>query len=166
VRGPRRPTPEPTRTLAPDARSFWTVQALLRAVPELVAVGVAAVVLSDAEWVPDLARNALVLVAVLAIVVDVAIVPRLRWRVWRYEVRDQEIDLRRGAWTVRRTLVPMSRVQHVDTQRTVVSEMFGLASVVIHTAAGENSIPALTEADAAEIRDRIADLAATGADPV
>ena len=38
--------------------------------------------------------------------------------------------------------------------------------MVFHTAAGANEIPALSEADAAEIRDRIADLAATAEDPV
>ena len=88
-------------------------------------------------------------VVAVAVAVRVLVVPSLRWRRWRYEVRDQEIDLRRGAFTVRRTLVPMNRVQHVDTRRTVLCELFGLASVVFHTAAGDNEIPALSEADAA-----------------
>lgn len=121
---------------------------------------------SLASRVPDLLLVALAIVLPLGIVVHVLVIPRLRWRRWRYEVREQEIDLQRGAFVVRRTLVPMSRVQHVDTRRTVVSEMFGLASVVFHTAAGANEIPALGEAEAAEIRDRIADLAATADDPV
>jgi uncharacterized protein len=85
--------------------------------------------------------------------------PLLRWRTWRYEVRDEEIDLLRGAVVVRRTLIPMTRVQHVDTQRTPLSDLFGLRSVTVHTAAGSHSIPALRPADAAAIRDRIALLA-------
>jgi membrane protein YdbS with pleckstrin-like domain len=40
-----------------------------------------------------------------------------------------------------------------------VSRYFGLAAVAFHTAAGATEIPALREADAAAIRDRIADLA-------
>jgi len=102
----------------------------------------------------------------IVVVIRVVVVPQLRWRQWRYEVRASEIDLRRGAFTVRRTLVPMSRVQHVDTRRTVLSQFFGLASVVFHTAAGDNEIPALTEAEAAAIRDQIADLTAVSEDPV
>jgi uncharacterized protein len=85
--------------------------------------------------------------------------PLLRWRTWRYEVRDEEIDLLRGAVVVRRTLIPMTRVQHVDTQRTPLSDLFELRSVTVHTAADSHSIPALRPGDAAAIRDRIAVLA-------
>jgi uncharacterized protein len=85
--------------------------------------------------------------------------PLLRWRTWRYEIRDEEIDLLRGAVVVRRTLIPMTRVQHVDTQRTPLSDLFELRSVTVHTAADSHSIPALRPADAAAIRDRIAVLA-------
>jgi uncharacterized protein len=102
---------------------------------------------------------ALALVAVAAAIAVAMIVPRVRLRRFRYEVREDEIDLRRGIVVETRTLVPMVRVQHVDTRRTVLSRMFGLAAVVFHTAAGSNEIPALREADAAEIRDRITDLA-------
>jgi membrane protein YdbS with pleckstrin-like domain len=85
--------------------------------------------------------------------------PLVRWRSWRYEVRDEEIDLLRGAVVVRRTLIPMARVQHVDTQRTPLSDLFELRSVTVHTAAGSHSIPALRPRDAALMRDRIALLA-------
>jgi uncharacterized protein len=97
--------------------------------------------------------------AVLVVAVGGVALPILRWRRWRYEVRDEEIDLLRGALVVRRTLIPMTRVQHVDTTRTVVSDLFGLRSVTVHTAAGSHSIPALHPGDAAAIRDRIALLA-------
>ncbi len=158
---PAGPRSEPTRTLAPEARALWTLTALGQMLPVLLVGGVL-----GARYVPGDLRAPVLLLAAAAAAVHVLVLPRLRWRRWRYEVREHEIDLRRGAFTVRRTLVPMSRVQHVDTRRTVVSEMFGLAAVVFHTAAGSNEIPALTEADAAEIRDRIADLAATSEDPV
>lgn len=99
-----------------------------------------------------------VLAAVIALAVT-AVAPGVRLRRFRYEIREDEIDLRRGLLVQTRTLVPMARVQHVDTRRTVLSQFFGLAAVVFHTAAGANDIPALREADAAAIRDRIADLA-------
>jgi membrane protein YdbS with pleckstrin-like domain/GT2 family glycosyltransferase len=104
---------------------------------------------------------AVAVVAALLAIASVAVVPRVRLRRFRYEVREDEIDLRHGIVVQVRTLVPMVRVQHVDTRRTVLSQMFGLAAVVFHTAAGANEIPALREADAAAIRDRIADLART-----
>jgi uncharacterized protein len=97
--------------------------------------------------------------AVVVVTLGGAAAPLLRWRTWRYEVRDEEIDLLRGAVVVRRTLIPMTRVQHVDTQRTPLSDLFELRSVTVHTAADSHSIPALRPGDAAAIRDRIAVLA-------
>ncbi len=131
---PERPTPEPTRLLAPKAVRLFLVEVLMSTVP---------------------------VAAVLAAAGAAIAVPRIRLARFRYEVREEEIDLRRGIVVRTRTLVPMVRVQHVDTRRTVLSQAFGLAAVVFHTAAGANQIPALREADAAAIRDRITDLART-----
>jgi membrane protein YdbS with pleckstrin-like domain len=71
------------------------------------------------------------------------------------------VDIRRGTLTITRTLVPMLRVQHVDTRRDVLEQLLGLATVVFHTAAGENRIPALPLAEAGLVRERIAELART-----
>ena len=43
--------------------------------------------------------------------------------------------------TVKRTLVPIRRVQHVDTETGPVQGMFDLATVSFHTAAGEHRDP-------------------------
>ena len=85
----------------------------------------------------------------------------LRWRRWRYEVRDAEIDLLHGTVRITRTLVPMLRVQHVDTTRGPLDQLLGLATVVVHTAAGKTTIPALDEEYAGRLRDQIAVLART-----
>ena len=86
-------------------------------------------------------------------------VPQVRWRRWRWEVRDEEVDLRHGTITEIRTIVPMARVQHVDVRRSVLQRGTDTADVVVHTAAGTTTIPMLPEAAAMEVRDRIADLA-------
>lgn len=157
--------PEPTRTLAPNARGYWAVEALSWALPLVLVALVASPGLTEGLNAPGWVGAALPAAAALAAAIGVGAVPRLRWRRWRYDVRDEEIDLRSGAFTVTRTLIPMVRVQHVDTRRTLVSQLFGLAAVIIHTAAGRNVIPALAEPDAAAIRDRIAVLARTPDEP-
>ena len=68
----------------------------------------------------------------------------LRWRRWRWDVRPDAIDIQHGTLTIRRTLVPMMRVQHVDTTRGILEQAFSLATVVVHTAAGSHRIPLLT----------------------
>lgn len=157
--------PEPARTLAPNVRGYWVVEALGWAVPLVIVSLIAARGLTEGAGAPGALGVLLPAVAALAGLIAVVLVPRLRWAHWRYDVRDEEVDLRSGAFTVTRTLIPMARVQHVDTKRTVVSQLFGLAAVTIHTAAGRNVIPGLAEPDAAAIRDRIAQLARTPDEP-
>jgi membrane protein YdbS with pleckstrin-like domain len=91
--------------------------------------------------------------------VAVFVLPGIRHRRWRYEVRDEEIDIQHGTFVVRRTLVPIRRVQHVETETGPLQDLFDLSSVAFHTAAGETEIPALDVGEAARVRQRIAALA-------
>lgn len=96
-------------------------------------------------------------VVVLAGVV-VGVAPGMRWRRWRYEIRPDEVDLQRGIFWISRTLVPLARIQHVDTRQGPLQRRFGLSTVIFYTAAGPNQIPELSTPVAAEARDRIAEL--------
>ena len=84
---------------------------------------------------------------------------------WRWDIRDEGIDIQHGTLAISRTLVPWVRVQHVDTQRGVFEQTFGLATVVVHTAAGGHTIPLLPAGDAEQLRERIAGLARTRGGP-
>jgi membrane protein YdbS with pleckstrin-like domain len=150
--------PEPSRRLAPRARLVWRAEQLLGWGVAVVGGFLLAGPLDG--WLSVVARA----VPVLGLVVSVAVVPELRWRRWRWDVRPEAIDIRYGTLTVTRTLVPMLRVQHVDTTRDVVEQSLDLASVRVHTAAGSHRIPLLTVRDAGEVRDRIAELARTADD--
>ena len=99
------------------------------------------------------------LAAIVLLIVVAGIVPAVRWRRWRYEIRAEEVDLQRGMVWINRTLVPLARIQHVDTQRGPLQRRFGLATVIFYTAAGPNHIPELSAPIAAEVRDRISELA-------
>ena len=152
-------TAEPSRTLAREARWVWRGEQVL---------GWGVVVLIGMAVAPQLDGALALLVRLLpiaALVTFAVLVPSLRWRNWRWEVRPEAIDIRHGTFTIRRTLVPMLRVQHVDTRRNPVEQSLDLATVVVHTAAGSHTIPLLRVADAAEVRDRIADLARTADQP-
>jgi membrane protein YdbS with pleckstrin-like domain len=152
-------TPEPSRTLAREARWVWGGEQVLGwGVVVLIALAVAP------QFDGALAALAR-LVPIAGLVVSAVLVPSLRWRRWRWEVRPEAIDIRHGTFTIRRTLVPMLRVQHVDTRRNPVEQSLDLATVVVHPAAGSHTIPLLRLPDAAEVRDRIAELARTADEP-
>jgi membrane protein YdbS with pleckstrin-like domain len=149
---------EPAERLDPRAKILWRVTGSLGALPLLVvgaSVSWSLLRVVEVHLLPGALPllAALVLFAVLA-----GVVPNLRWRRWRYEIRDDEVDLQRGIIWVSRTLVPLARIQHVDTQSGPLQRRFGLATVVFYTAAGANQIPELSAPVAAEVRDRIADL--------
>ena len=67
----------------------------------------------------------------------------------------------RGAFVVKRTLIPIRRVQHVDTESGPLQDSFGLATVTFHTAAGGVAIPALLKSEAETVRAQVAALART-----
>ena len=150
--------PEPTRRLAPQARWVWRIYWALGSAAALVA-GVLA-----GRGAPDALAALLWALPLASVLIGTPVVPELRWRRWRWEVREGEIDLMRGLLVVRRTLIPMVRVQHVESERGVLEQSLGLASVEIHTAAGSHRIPLLTDYDAGLLRARIAELARTGDD--
>ena len=149
---------EPSERLDPRAKAVWRISGALNMLPLLAGAGFGSFVLL--RWV-----EASVFIAVLPVlawlalaVLSVVVAPGVRWRRWRYEIRPDEVDLQRGIWWVSRTLVPLARIQHVDTRQGPLQRRYGLSPVVFHTAAGPNQIPELSTPIAAQARDRIADL--------
>jgi membrane protein YdbS with pleckstrin-like domain len=146
-------TAEPSRRLSDYALLVWSLE-------QLAVWGVLLVAGLFAAGPLDGVLALLVrLVPLAGLLVCVAVVPRLRWRRWRWDVSPEAIDIRHGTLTVSRTLIPMPRVQHVDTTSNLLEQQLGLATVEVHTAAGSHKIPLLTMYDAGILRDRIADLA-------
>jgi uncharacterized protein len=149
------PLPEPIERLPLAAVSYWRAETALQALGALVAALIAASILpSPWKWL-------VLLAAVVGGIAAIVAVPRLRHRRWRYAVRDTEIDIRHGMFVVRRTVVPIRRVQHVETESGPVQSLFEVASVAFFTAAGKTEIPALGRGQAELVRARIARLART-----
>ncbi|HLM77777.1 MAG TPA: PH domain-containing protein [Rubrobacteraceae bacterium] len=147
---------EPEKRLDPRAKLLWRLTGALQAVPILAGGAFASYVF--AGQVPIYLALLPLLAAAALNVLFVLVLPPLLWRRWRYEIRSLEVDLQRGLLRVTRTLVPMARVQHVDTRHGPLQRRLGLSTVVFYTAAGPNEIPQLAQKTAAEVRDRIAEL--------
>lgn len=81
--------------------------------------------------------------------------PRERHRRYRWELHEEELDLLAGVLKVTRTIVPITRIQHVSVQRTAWTNLFGLVRLSVHTAAGQTTIPGLERPQADDVRDRI-----------
>ncbi len=84
--------------------------------------------------------------------------PKIRWQRWRYEVNEDAIDLYRGFIFKTRTVVPINRIQHVDTSQGPIYRKYSLSSVKVSTAATTHEIPALDDEMAADVRNKISQL--------
>ena len=98
-------------------------------------------------WVPaDLGgpvpflRWAVPVVVVLDALVELVVRPRLKHRVYRWEVTEDAVYTRTGWLSQTWTLVPVSRIQTVDVTRGLLQQMFGLATVAVFTASSQGTV--------------------------
>lgn len=152
--------PEARHQLDPRAKSLWRVGSAISGTIMVLFVAFATFGAERFVLDFDVMWSWIITGVVFALaVLNLWLSPNLRYRFWRYDIRADEADLQHGWFTRTRQLVPMSRIQHVDTRQGPLDRRFGLASVVLYTAAGPAYIPALATGVADDVRDRIATLA-------
>lgn len=103
---------------------------------------------------------------VVGAAIAVAVVPLWRYRVHRWEISPQAVYTRTGWLVQERRIVPISRVQTVDTYRGPLDRLLGLANVTVTTAssAGAVHIVALDSTVADQIVVQLTDITAIGAE--
>ncbi|RNL75482.1 PH domain-containing protein [Nocardioides marmorisolisilvae] len=119
---------DPANLVSPRARIVWRTGAAIRA---LVPFVVALVLQLTGAW--DLPLWVWIMYAVVALA-DVVLMPIYRYRVHRWETTATAVYTQTG-WIAReRRIAPMSRVQTVDLEQSVVGRVLGLATVTVTTA--------------------------------
>ncbi len=101
----------------------------------------------------------LIALFVVLFVLFVVVLPKIRWIQWAFQVFDEEIDIHKGIFWRKRLIIPLIRVQNVETKQGPMMRANGLASLTVATAAGEHEIPGLAVAEADALRDHVAVLA-------
>ncbi|NYE35384.1 hypothetical protein F4692_000488 [Nocardioides cavernae] len=126
----------PEHRVSPRAIPFWRVSALIGDVVLVVVALVAWLVVPGAPgWV-----GLVVLALAAGSVAHVVLMPRIRYRVHRWEVTDTAVHTRSG-WIGRESRVaPISRVQTVDSRQGALMRLFGLASITVTTASAAGPI--------------------------
>ena len=92
-------------------------------------------------------------------VLFIFVIPPIRLKIWGYEIRENEVDIQFGLIIRKRVLIPMSRIQHVDTEKGPIQRIFNLATLSITTAGSNHKIPALLDETAILLRSKISRLA-------
>lgn len=157
------PTPafdETPRALAPRVQLWWRIGFLLNAIGPSIALGLL-------SWFAFFDRSVGHAAAAVALPWCVAgavamRIPGRRYAAWRYRVTPDALRLDRGVMFRVESVVPYTRIQHVDTEQGPLERMLGLSHVTVHTASGSGSsltIPGLTPADGHALREHLALLA-------
>lgn len=144
---------EPTRQLDRRMVKVWRTQ---EGIGLLVTLAVAAVVCA---FVQEFWLTVICAAVVVAQAICLVILPKIRYRRWRYEVTTTDVLIRSGLIVVTTSIIPMVRVQHVETTQGPVLKHYGLASVTITTAGSSFEIPGLAAGEAETLRDQVAVLA-------
>jgi membrane protein YdbS with pleckstrin-like domain len=150
---------------APPGNAWRPVSPQLGRLRRAVLAGVIVVVLIG------LAVAAMVLALALALTVALAVVlllaAGLGWwligrnaRAWGYAERDDDLYIKHGALFRELVAVPYGRMQFVDITAGPLEQLYGIASVRLHTASPRTDarIPGLPADEAARLRDRLTEL--------
>lgn len=149
---------EPQKRISKKAITVWRISGVISILVSWILAGVAIFLIhifNGPFWISVI----LIGMELISSYFFVFLLPKLRWRRFRYDVREEEVELQKGILIVKRTLIPMIRVQHVDTVQGPILRKYQLASIIFHTAATTHEIPALEETEAEDLRCFISNLA-------
>lgn len=141
-----------------SAKSVWRIYSFIQISVLTVIYSILIYILTD-SFVPLYVKILVGLVLLVYFIVIVVVIPNVRWDILSYEVRDHEIEIQTGLFIVKRTIIPIIRVQHVDVMQGPLIKKKNLANIDITTAATTHTIPLLHSKDADELRLKISELA-------
>lgn len=84
--------------------------------------------------------------------------PKVEHRHTSYRIDAEGLEIRRGVFWRHQNTVPLGRVQHADVSQGPLQRMFGVGTLVVHTAGTQGasvSLPGLGHEQAVAIRDLI-----------
>jgi hypothetical protein len=148
------------RPLDPRVRTMWWSIGAVVLLVALIAAGAAGLPLpADRQLLP------LAVVAAIGVPLTV-LLPLLRYRRWRFALREEDLWIRHGVIWRTTSVIPYARLQFVDTTQGPIDRLFGLAQLVVHTAAPGTSgrLPGLAAEQAEVLREKLARVRAAARD--
>lgn len=144
--------------LDPSIIKVWSIKAVLGLAFIIIGVLVFELVqfVRGSATLPFL--KTISIMVVLSIVVY--FIPRLKYKFWKYQLRDQELFLERGIFNRVKTIVPLRRIQHLDISQDIIEKEFSLGKLIVHTAGTRSSdvvLPGLHIDVAERLRDTMKD---------
>ena len=137
------------------AISLWRLKSFFVFLVFTVLTIVAFVLSNIYDWLPLFVPIIVAAIALYILVVDVLIIPNVRYRTTRYGIIDDVLKVHRGVFIKTKHHVPLIRIQNIDTRRGPLMAYFKLKGVQLRTASSSVYIPELNEDEADKVREEI-----------
>ncbi len=130
----------------PSARKVWMINGIIGSIFIMVIPIIAFLFLK--HWL-------ILAIPSLLCVYTILVHPWLEYKQWSYKITETSICYNHGIYTKKFTIIPVSRIQHLEIKQGPVLKHFGLSNVEIYTAGQAHSIVAVHTAEAEGIIDSI-----------
>ncbi|PKL79925.1 MAG: hypothetical protein CVV25_06500 [Ignavibacteriae bacterium HGW-Ignavibacteriae-4] len=144
--------------LNPDVKSVWTIYYLRRTLFFIViTLCLDYFALSEIPKWPFFIGFTPLVVFFIGLITTI-VMPRLKYKYWFFELRADELYLKRGVLTKIDSTAPYCRIQHIDISQNVVERLFNLSRLVIYTAGTKGAdliIPGLPHYYAQELQTKL-----------
>ncbi|WHY62312.1 PH domain-containing protein [Cytobacillus firmus] len=148
---------EPQNRISSRAIRVWIISEVIQNIIGFAVLGVLFYLndlFSWKEWI------GWVLIILLFVSIPAAIwsfiSPFIKYKSWRYDVDEEYVQMKSGVWQEKHLLIPMTKVQSVETVQGPIMRKYGLYSVTMGTMGSSHTIPALPESEAVSLRNQIA----------
>lgn len=151
---------EPQNRISRNAIRVWLISETIQNLIGLVIIGGLFYLdyrFSWQEWIGWL----LIILFILSILGTVwsFISPFIKYKSWRYEVDEDYVQIQQGVWKKRHLLIPMTKIQSVETVQGPLMKKYELYSVSMETMGSSHMIPVLPKEVALSLREQIAKFA-------
>lgn len=137
------------------AISLWRLKSLIVFVIIMIAALVTFIMYNVTDFMPLFVSIIIAAVALYVLIIDVIIIPNIRYRTTRYGIIGDVLKVHQGVFTKTRHHVPLIRIQNIDTKRGPLMAYFKLKGVQLRTASSVVYIPELNEDEADHVRSEI-----------
>lgn len=141
--------------LHPNYAHALRLTTALMAIPALIAALVTEFTTRDLGLLPSGAIAGTVMLIAIVLIIRI---PARRYNARGFQISADRLRVVRGLLFRSDTVVPFSRVQHIDVDQGPLERFFGIATLTLHTAGNHNAsvaLPGLGEPQAREMREAI-----------
>lgn len=152
---------EPHTQISKKAINVWRISDLIKNLIGLMILGGILFCHYYFDWVSWIAIIIYILLGIvlLILIYELTIHPILLHKTWRYDISDDYIQIKHGFINKFSMIIPMSRVEYVNTNQGPILRRYNLSILTIGTITSDAEIPAIPVDEAHKLRELIIHLA-------